>query len=409
MKTEVLIAGGGIAGLALGCFLAETGLNIGIIEPRNLPMEENTEHYGRTAALMGPSVNILKSLGLWEELESRTAPLETMRIIDDSNPNIEPVKIDFPAHDIGLENFGHNIPNMMLHTALAQKISSYKNVALHIPTKLENYKIDGSKIFVTLDNSDEIETSLLVGADGRNSKVRNIAGIEIKESAYNQSAITCLVEHTLPHENISTEHHRTGGPFTTVPMPDKEGKYYSSIVWVEKTEDADKYIALDKASFEKAIEERSLNALGKIKLASTPESWPLKGVIADQITAPRVALIAEAAHVMSPIGAQGLNLSLRDVSTLAETIIDAARLGEDIGNENTLSRYEKRRRLDMQTRFKGVDGYNKIVSNNVGLLRGIRRGGLKTLDAIPAFKNLVMEQSLTPSLDEGRLARGEAL
>lgn len=408
MKTEVLIVGGGIAGLALGCFLAEAGIKIAIIEPRNLPLEEKTEHFGRTAALMGASVNILKSLGLWNELSTRTAPLNKMRIIDDSNTAIEPVTIDFPATEIGQDNFGHNIPNFMLHVALAQKISALKNVELLIPNKLENYHIADNKVIATLDDGKEVKAKLIVGADGRYSHVRKSADIDYQENNYGQSAITCLFEHSLPHQYISTEHHRSGGPFTTVPMPDKEGKHYSSLVWVEKTEDAQNYIALEKSLFERAIKERSLNSLGEITLASSPECWPLKGIIAKSFTAPRMMLIAEAAHAMSPIGAQGLNLSLRDVATAAETIIDAARLGQDVGKETVLHQYTKRRQIDIKTRFTGVDSYNRIVSNNISLLRGIRRAGLKTMQSMPALKSFMMEQSLSPTLDEGRIARGEA-
>ena len=408
MKTEVLIIGGGIGGLALACLLGQTGLNIGIIEPRALPLEEKTEHYGRTAALMGASENILKSLGLWDELAARTAPLNAMKIIDDSNPNIEPVIIDFPANDIGKENYGHNIPNFMLHVALAKKMSSMKNVSV-IQAKVENYEVDQNTVSVTLDNGQTIETKLIVGADGRQSKVRDLAGIKTEINDYGQSAITCLLEHTLPHNNISTEHHRPGGPFTFVPMPDKDGKHYSSLVWVEKTKDSDEFMSLNKDTFNHAIQSRSREALGKIKVVSTPVSWPLKGVIAKSITAPRMALIAEAAHAMSPIGAQGLNLSLRDVASLAETIIDAKRMGEDIGSSLVLDRYAKRRNLDLITRFYGVDRYNKVVSNNISLLRGLRRGGLKTLEAIPALKHFIMDKTLSPNFDEGRLARGEAL
>lgn len=409
MKTEVLIVGGGIGGLALACLLGQTGLNIGVIEPRDLPLEEKTEHYGRTAALMGASVNILKSLGIWDDLMARTAPLEAMRIIDDSNPSIEPVIIDFPASDLGKDSYGYNVPNFMLHVALAQKVSAMNNVTFHIPAKVESFDVHDNRVEVTLDNGNMLQSKLIVGADGRASKVRQIAGIQAEENLYEQSAITCLLEHSLPHNNISTEHHRTGGPFTTVPMPDKNEKHYSSLVWVEKTSDSDAFMALNKEAFAHAIQTRTRDALGIIKVVSRPESCPLKGVIAKSMTAPRTALIAEAAHAMSPIGAQGLNLSLRDVASIAEVIIDAKRMGEDVGSDFVLSRYAKRRNLDVTTRFRGVDGYNRIVSNNVGLLRGVRRSGLKTLDAIPTLKHFVMNKTLSPNFDEGRLARGEAL
>lgn len=409
MKTEVLIIGGGIGGLALANLLGKSGLSTTIVEKRNFSIPDKKEFYGRTAALMGGSINILKALDIWPEIEQRTAPLKAMRIIDDSNPNIEPVEINFPANEISKDCFGHNIPNMMLHKILADKAIENDNIQIIAPAGLEDFNCTPSGVIATLDNGDNIKAQLIIGADGRQSKARELAKIGTTEENYNQSAITCLIEHSKPHNFISTEHHRSGGPFTTVPMPDQENKHFSSIVWVEKTQDADAFIKMDKASLEKAIEKRSRGALGEIKLASTPECWPLKGIIADKITAPRLTLIAEAAHAMSPIGAQGLNLSLRDVATLAEILTDAARLGEDIGSDVTLEKYTKRRHIDITTRFKGVDGYNRIVSNNIGLLRGVRRAGLKTLKNIPAFKQLAMQHGLSPAMDEGRLMRGEAL
>ena len=149
--------------------------------------------------------------------------------------------------------------------------------------------------------------------------------------------------------------------------------------------------------------------MGEIKLATNPESWPLKAIIAKEIIALRTALIAEAAHAMSPIGAQGLNLSLRDIATLAEILTDALRLGEDIGSKIVLDRYAARRRPDIMTRFFGVDGYNRIVSNNLGFLRGLRRAGLKTLNTVPAFKHMAMQQGLRPMMDDSRILKGEAL
>lgn len=408
MKTEVLIIGGGIAGLTLATLLGKAGLDIVLVEPRPLSFENNEKHYGRTAALMGGSINVLKSTGIWKRLGDRVEPLETMRIIDDSNPSAEPSQIDFSAKEIDRECFGYNIPNMMLHEILADEAKSISNITI-VESKLDSIETTNNTVTARLENGEIVTASLLVGADGKKSKTRELSGIKFKVNNYGQSAITCLIEHSKPHGNISTEHHRPGGPFTTVPMPDKEGKHISSVVWVEKTEDADRFIKMDKESFEKALQTRTRDALGQVKLASDPECWPLQGVIADKITASRTALIAEAAHAMSPIAAQGLNLSLRDVASLSEVIVDAIRLGDDIGSVTTLSQYAQRRHLDMVSRYYGVDSYNKIVSNNIGFLRSVRKAGLKTLQTIPSLKNLAMNQGLRPANDEGRLMRGEAL
>lgn len=393
-KTEVLIVGGGVAGLALGLSLGKHDIPVTIIEGRDLYNPPKNISFGRTAALMGNSTDFLKSIDIWKKIETITAPLEQMRIIDDGNLKIDPLIIDFKAQEIGINEFGRNVPNMMLLNTLLDAVKSCPSIEIISPDKLERFEISGSKIIAYLESGKEITASLLVGADGKKSKTRDLANIKAKENHYNQSATTCLFYHSKPHDNISTEHHRKGGPFTTVPMPDTDGQHCSSLVWVEQTDDAEKFIALDKASFEQAIQKRSRNALGEVILASNPESWPLKGVLADHFTAPRIALIAEAAHAMSPIGAQGLNLSLRDVSSLSDIVLKALQMGEDIGSANVLKRYQESRRLDINSRFEGVDKYNRIVSNNVEILRLMRRAGLKSLDVIPALKQLAMKQGL---------------
>ena len=410
MKTKVLIIGGGIAGLTLSCLLGAAQVPNIVVEPHQIDTPPPPALNGRTAALMGASTHILQAAGVWDRLQPKTAPLETMRIIDDSDPNQPAVQIDFAANDIGEANFGRNIPNHMLHLALLEQIKSYPTSTLLSGSKLQELQTTPTLLNATLDNNKTIQADLCVGADGRNSKVRELVQIKVKQTDYDQQAITCLISHSKPHNNTSTEHHRSGGPFTMVPMPDDaKGTHYSSIVWVEKTEDANRFIKLDKQQFEQALQQRTRHALGQVALASSPESWPLKSLIAQNLTAPRIALIAEAAHVMSPIGAQGLNLSLRDVACLCETIIDGLRVGEDIGSAPLLKRYVQNRKADMTTRFYGVDQYNKIVSNNIGFLRDIRRTGLKSLQSIPAFKQIVMNQGLNPSMGCGRLAQGGKL
>lgn len=394
MKTEVLIIGGGIGGLALALSLGLRDIPVTIIEGRNLHNPPQNVTFGRTAALMGNSADFLKSIDIWQKIEADTEPLRQMRIIDDGNPKIDPLIIDFKAKEIGIPEFGRNIPNMMLLQTLLEEAQSCDAIQIISPDKLHSFEISGSKIIAHLESGQNITSSLLVGADGKKSKTRDLAGIKAKENHYGQSAITCLFHHSKPHQNISTEHHRNGGPFTTVPMPDQDGKHCSSLVWVEQTDEAEKFMALDKQSFENAIQKRSRDALGTVTLASNPECWPLLGILAERFTAPRIALIAEAAHAMSPIGAQGLNLSLRDVSSLSDIINNALQLGEDFGSQSVLNRYEESRRLDINSRFEGVDKYNRIVSNNVEILRLMRRTGLKSLDVIPALKQLAMKQGL---------------
>ena len=397
MKTKVLIVGGGIAGLTLALKLGQRGLGCAVIDPKAPDSYDFKQHGGRTAALMGQSIDLLSDIGLWDDIVAHTAPLEVMKIIDDSNPSIDPVELSFSAGEINQDNFGHNVPNCYLRALLYKHVQECAAVTCFIPHTLDRIEVTSSGALATLDDGQQIEADIIIGADGRFSKVRNIANIQHKEIDYNQGAITCLISHTKSHQNISTEHHRVGGPFTTVPMPNSDDKHYSSVVWVERDDEAARYIALSKEMMEQALKDRTRHALGDITLESAPENWPLKAIIAQDLIAPRVALIAEAAHAMSPIGAQGLNLSLRDVDILGDIIIDAARIGEDIGSEINLEKYQSARNLDLQTRFYGVDQYNKIVSNNIGFIRGLRRGGLKTLSAIPALKKIAMQVGLKPA------------
>lgn len=403
MKTEALIIGGGIAGQSLAALLGRSGLAVCLVEGMD-PAKKPAAPSARTVAVMQTSLNVIRACGIWDALASQCTPLKVMRIIDDSSPNVEPVTLSFSADEIGLGEFGFNIPDALLREALGEHLKTLKNVRVIAPAKLKSYRADNG-ITATLDNGETIEARILIGTDGRNSMTRQLASIEFDEHDYAQVAMTCLLAHTRPHDFTSTEFHRPGGPFTFVPMPGNQ----CSLVWVENAADAKNFLALKKPEFEKAVQDRSRNMLGKITLTSTPESWPLKLMKSRCLTAPRVAIAAEAAHVLSPIGAQGLNLSLRDVATLAETIIDAARVGEDIGADAVLERYESRRRLDIGTRVAGIDGLNRVVSNDLIFLRGLRRAGLRALDTLPPLRELAMHQGLAPMMDAGRILKGEAL
>lgn len=403
MKTEALIVGGGMAGLTLAALLGGAGVACVVVDAEvPAPAPKPT---GRTVALMDGSIHVLKAAGIWEDIKDRTAPLHILRIIDDSQPGIDPLRIDFKPGDIGLDAFGHNIPHPVLRGALVERLAALKNVTHLTGTQVKGFSVTPSGVHVETSDGKNIEAKIIIGTDGRKSIVRRISGIAADEKEYGQTAITCLIDHSRPHDNISAEHHRPGGPFTYVPLPGKQ----SSIVWVEKTEDAKDYLSLKKPEFEKALQDRMLSALGSVALASAPESWPLMTLKAHTLIAPRAAIAAEAAHVFSPIGAQGLNLSLRDIASLAETLVDGARVGEDIGSDLVLLRYQARRQTDIHTRVAGVNGLNKIVSNNVGFLRGLRRAGLRTLESLPALRQFAMHQGLAPDVDDSRLTRGQML
>lgn len=404
LAADIVITGAGPAGLALSALLGLAGFQVILIDAEK-PAPISDIPSGRTAALLNSSLNVLRATGVWDDLQDKSTPLKVMKIIDDSHGGKDMIPVEFKATDIGEPQFGFNIPNVFLKSALTEKIKAIKAIRHLTSCRLQTYQVTGGKILAETEDGLRIHAFLIIGTDGRNSIVRSIAGIEAKKHDYEQMAMTCLISHTKPHNFTSTEFHRSGGPFTLVPMPGNQ----SSVVWVEKTEDAKQYLAMKKQDFEHAIQDRSRGLIGTITLTSSPESWPLMLLSSTKLTGERSALAAEAAHVLSPIGAQGLNLSLRDVATLAETITDAARMGEDIGSPLVLDRYERRRRTDIKSRVIGIDGLNRAVATDGLFLNDLRRMGLKGFNKIPALKSLVMQQGLAPAMDEGRLLSGYSL
>lgn len=399
-SADVLIVGGGAAGLACAVLLGQKGLNVHIAEPFPPLSLKDTDTSGRTVALMQGSLNILRAAGLSDFIDDYGTEMRQMRIIDDSISGEKQLISEFDAFDIGLDYFGRNIPNSSLRAALYDRVRAIKNITVHASAL---HSLDGRKTL--LDNGDEITALLTVGADGRGSMVRKLSGIDVRKKQYDQTAITCIINHSRSHDFTSTEFHRNGGPFALVPMAGNQ----SSVVWVEETSKADALMAMPKDAFEQALQTATTNILGGVTLANTPKSWQLCSITAKSLIAPHIALIAEAAHVMSPITAQGLNLSLRDVATLAEVIVDASRLGQDFGCMNVLEKYASRRRLDVVTRTIGVNGMNQLVSNDLGPIKDTRRLGLKILNHVPVLKAIAMQHGLAPTLDQGRLARGEGL
>lgn len=388
MKTkhyDILISGGGTPGLTLALLLASTGLTMAVIDPAPAKKSQK-DPQTRTSALMAGSIAILEKTGVWNKCAARGGIMRSLHIIDDSAQDRAPIDIKFSASEIDQDIFGVNMTNHILQDALAAATHENKNIAFLQGRKLVSFSSDDFGIIATLDDGENLKAKLIVGADGRHSTVRSGAGIEAKERDYGQQAITCLIEHSKPHNETSTEFHRPSGPFTLVPLP----RNASSIVWVDFNDQIEQFMRLDRAAFERAVQERTRDILGTITLAAGPQSWPLKSLKAKTLIAPRTALVAEAAHVIHPLGAQGLNLSLRDVDTLAACLIEAAQLGLDPGSLAILKKYESLRRSDINLRVMGTDLLNRMVSNNIPALRGLRRIGIKTLDHASLLKEIAM-------------------
>lgn len=402
--TDLIISGGGVPGLALACLLAPLGLRVAVIDPAPFTGLSAAKPDSRTAALMQGSIAIIRATGAWEACVPFGAELRTLRIVDENAPRRKKIQADFNAPEIDLPAFAVNMPNGILRAALCDVAAADKNIILLPGRRLRDYTA-AHNVTATLDDGTVLTAPLIVGTDGRHSRVREIAGIAARTHDFKQAAITCLLRHSRAHEFISTEFHRLGGPFTLVPLPGKQ----SSLVWVEDTATAEKLMRLPRAAFVQTLQDRTNGILGTVTMDGTPTCWPLTGLRVARLSAPRMILAAEAAHVLTPLGAQGLNLSLRDIATLAELIADAARLGVDIGGASVREAYERRRATDVDGHIIGTTGLSHMVATTHPALHGLRRAGLRLVHGIAPLRTLAMQKGLAPQDHQSRLLQGKPL
>lgn len=382
-QTDILISGGGIPGLALALLTGKGGAAVAVVDP--LPLDDEsrlTQPETRTSALMNGSIDIIEKTGVWEACTVHGGRMAAVRIVDGASGQ----DMTFRAEEIGCDRFGVNMPNGALHRALIREAQTCSNIRLLPSRRVVSFEADDFGVSVRTDAGDEIRARLLVGADGRASPTRERAGIGVKERDYGQTAMTCLIGHSRPHSDTSTEFHRPGGPFTMVPLPGNR----SSIVWVDFPEAADRFMRMDKTAFVTALQDRTDGMLGEIELAAPPQSWPLKALRAERMTGKRVTLIAEAAHVLHPLGAQGLNLSLRDAGRLADALGEALRCGIDPGSSAVLAGYGRASAADARDRLFVTGALNRIVSGVSPLVPPLRRAGMKAVGGIRPLRDAVM-------------------
>jgi 2-octaprenyl-6-methoxyphenol hydroxylase len=395
-KFETIVVGGGPAGLTAAIALAAGGLATALIAKR--PARPDN----RTTALLGGSITALETLGVWERCAAQSAPLKTMRIVDDTGRLWRAPEVKFESGEIDLHAFGYNIANRDLVAALEQRAATLPNLRL-IDEEVSAVEPSEHAVTVTLKGGPQFTAALVVGADGRRSLCRAAAGIGSDERTYKQVALTVIVRHSRPHRDTSTEFHTPSGPFTLVPLPGLR----SSLVWVLDPYKADEIAALDDATLGLEIERASHSILGKIELEPGRGLFPLSAVTAHQFVANRIALVGEAAHVIPPIGAQGLNLGLRDAATIGELAAEAKRAGEDIGGNNMLAAYDKMRRSDVTTRGVAIDLFNRTLLTDFFPVQGLRGLGLYMIDKIGPLRRAVMREGIAPTQAQPRLMRGE--
>jgi len=404
-QADVVISGGGMVGLTLGLALAQGGFKTVVADlvPANTILDPRFD--GRVSALAYASVRMLTALGVWEGLAPDAQPIREILVTDGvAGRPASPFSLHFDAAEVGAQALGHIAENRHIRAALYGAVAAQKNLELIAPTSVTSIAVEGGGAIVRLQDGTEIAAPLVVAADGRESRLRSEIGIGVVGWSYPQTGIVATVEHEKPHNGVAYEHFLPSGPFAILPMTGNR----SSLVWTEDKAKAPALLALDEAGFHEELSRRFGNHLGKISSAGNRWSYPLSFHLAREFVRPRFALAGDCAHGIHPIAGQGLNLGLKDAAALAEVLLDAGRLGRDIGALDTLKRYERWRRFDSFALAASTDALNRLFSNDIMPLRHLRDLGLGIVDAIGPARRFFMRHAGGDVGKLPRLMKGEA-
>lgn len=390
-NTDVLISGAGIAGLTAAAAFGAAGFGVICIDPSPPVTDQGASGADqRSTAFLQPAVPVLRAAGLWDRLAPFAAPLQCMRLID-AGRGAASAPHDFNAAEVSDQPFGWNLPNWLLRREMMAALDDLPNVSFRAGLGSRALTSRDDQAIVTLSDGSRIGARLAIAADGRASPLREAAGIGVTTRRYGQKALAFTVAHSAPHLGISTEIHRSGGPFTLVPLQGGEAGPASSVVWMEQGAEALRLAALPVPEFEAAMTDRSGGVLGALRLTSARALWPIVSQVADRMAGPRLALLAEAAHVVPPIGAQGLNLSLADLGAL----LDLARAApQDLGSEAMLQAYHRARHPDVRARVIGIDALNRASMAGAPVLQDLRRAALALLHASPPARKALMRAGI---------------
>ena len=396
LTAEVAVVGGGPSGLIAALALAQAGADTLLFAPPAVPDR-------RTTALLDGSVRVLNALGVWARLEPHSAALQHLRLIDATRRLIRAPEVMFDAAELGLAAFGYNIENEILRRELAAAAAKTQNLRI-VAEAVAAVTPDESGVTLEFAGG-KARVQLIAAADGRHSICRAAAGIATERRELPQTALAMNLRHARPHRGISTEFHTESGPFTLVPLAGER----SSLVWVVEPDEAAALMQFDDAALSLEIEKRAFSILGKMEIESGRGAFALAIEIAKRFAQRRIALVGEAGHLLPPIGAQGLNLGIRDAATIAELVAQARRAGEDAGGDGVLSAYDERRRADVRSRALAVELMNRSLLTDFLPVHALRGIGLELIARFGFLRRRLMREGLGERDDAPRLARGEAL
>jgi 2-octaprenyl-6-methoxyphenol hydroxylase len=407
-KADIAVIGAALNGLAaalaLGGSNALRPLDVVLIDRSDPRAFARDEFDGRASAITATSRAMLEALGAWEKIAPHAQPMNEI-IVTDEHPDAgeRPVLLHFGEAEQGRRPSAYMVENRHLYSGLLEAVLGSPNISLNAPAAVTAYEFGTGLAKVATEDGSIVRASLVIAADGKESRARKAAGIETQGWSYDQMGIVTTVRHELPHGGRAEEHFRPAGPFAILPLMDN----HSSLVWTEGTSDARRIMALDDAGFADELRLRFGTRLGKVEPIGPRHAYPLSLFLAKSFVAKRLALIGDAAHVVHPIAGLGLNLGLRDAAALAQCVAQAVTLGLDPGGDAVLEDYERWRRFDTVMTAAATDGLNRLFSNDDSALRAIRDLGLKAVDRMSALKGFFMREAAGDTGRLPKLLRGE--
>lgn len=403
---DVMIVGGGLIGLSLGLACGIGGLRVLIVDRMNPATIASAAYDGRTTALSEGTERLFRGIGVWDEMEPASTPIREIRISDGASP----FYLHYDHRDLGPTPLGRMVENIHIRQVLGRAVERMPRIQTAMPDEVLAVERTALGVRTRLSSGRDVTARLVAACDGRGSPLRQEAGIRVFETRYGQNAIVTNVRHEKPHEGVAHERFLPAGPLAVLPLADAaDGMARSSVVWTEESRRAAALLKEPRDLLERELLMRFGDWLGTMQIESSPSSYPLALSLAARMVDRRLALVGDAAHAVHPIAGQGFNLGARDVAALAEVLVDAHRLGLDIGNDSVLARYQRWRRVDTLVMSAVTDGINRLFSNSSGPLALARGVGLAAVHQFKPMRRFFMRHAMGTVGDLPRLIAGQPI